>query len=193
VIDGLYHGARIETRDLLARRLGRRGEVMIKARITELRVNGSKVSVDAGSGRNLLGVLRDDLRLTGTKYGCGEGQCGACVVLVDGVPRPSCQTEVGTLEGRQILTIEGLATAAKLHPLQQAFLDVGAMQCGYCTPGMIMAGVSLLQTNPAPTESEIIETLDRHICRCGVYRRIVRAIQRAAISMREGQEVEVGS
>src|SRR6476469_8594669 len=114
------------------------------ARVTELRVNGSSRRLDADADRSLLSVLRDDLDLTGAKYGCGEGQCGACTVLLDGAPARSCLTPVQAATGRAITTIEGIATGDKLHPLQQAFLDMDAMQCGYCTPGMIMSGIALL-------------------------------------------------
>jgi aerobic-type carbon monoxide dehydrogenase small subunit (CoxS/CutS family) len=157
---------------------------MIETRVTELSVNGSRVPVDVERDRSLLGVLRDELGLTGTKYGCGEAECGACVVLIDGSPGPACRTEVGAVEGCEILTIEGLAKDGVLHPLQQAFINEGAMQCGYCIPGMIMAGVGLLAANPEPTRPEIIAAMDRHICRCGTYSRIVRAIQSAAAAMR---------
>jgi aerobic-type carbon monoxide dehydrogenase small subunit (CoxS/CutS family) len=150
----------------------------------ELLVNGARYSVDVDGDRSLLSVLRDDLDLTGAKYGCGERQCGACVVLVDGHPTPACVTLATAVQGRQILTIEGLAAQGELHPLQQAFLDVGALQCGYCTPGMIIAGVALLATHPDPDESTIVQAMDRHICRCGTYPRIVRAIHVAAATLR---------
>jgi aerobic-type carbon monoxide dehydrogenase small subunit (CoxS/CutS family) len=150
-------------------------------------VNGARYSIDADGDRSLLSVLRDDLGLTGAKYGCGEPQCGACVVLVDGDPTPACVTAATAVQGRQILTIEGLASQGELHPLQQAFLQVGALQCGYCTPGMIMASVALLATNPDPDETTIVQAMDRHICRCGTYPRIVRAIQLAAAAMRTQQ------
>jgi aerobic-type carbon monoxide dehydrogenase small subunit (CoxS/CutS family) len=150
-------------------------------------VNGARYSVDVDGDRSLLSVLRDDLDLTGAKYGCGERQCGACVVLVDGHPTPACVTPASTVQGRQILTIEGLAPHGNLHPLQQAFLDVGALQCGYCTPGMILAGVALLATNSDPDETTIVQTMDRHICRCGSYPRVVRAIKMAAATLRAQQ------
>ncbi len=160
---------------------------MAPTRITELLVNGSRHTVDVDPDSVLLGVLRDDLNLTGTKYGCGERQCGACVVLIDGDPTPSCVTPTHAARGRSILTIEGLAPEGALHPLQQAFLDVGALQCGYCTPGMIMAGVALLATNSNPSEADIIQAMNRHICRCGAYPRIIRAIQTAAAVQRARQ------
>jgi aerobic-type carbon monoxide dehydrogenase small subunit (CoxS/CutS family) len=150
------------------------------SRVTELQVNGTRRPIDADSERTLLSVLRDDLDLTGTKYGCGEGQCGACTVLIDGMPAHSCRVKVGTAAGRQITTIEGLETNGKLHPLQEAFLEVGAMQCGYCTPGMIVAGAGLLRKNPNPTAAEIVKHMQGNICRCGTYPRIVAAIQKAA-------------
>jgi aerobic-type carbon monoxide dehydrogenase small subunit (CoxS/CutS family) len=150
------------------------------ARITELDVNGSKRRVDADADRTLLSVLRDDLDLTGTKYGCGEGQCAACTVLIDGQPTRSCLTKVGTLAGKRIVTIEGLAPAGGLHPMQEAFLQAGAMQCGWCTPGMILGAVGLLRKNPHPSESEIVTGMNGHICRCGTYPRVVAAIQAVA-------------
>src|SRR5215472_13684056 len=150
------------------------------AKVTELQVNGTRRRLNADSDRTLLSVLRDDLDLTGTKYGCGEGQCGACTVLIDGMPAHSCRVKVGTAAGRQITTIEGLEKNGTLHPLQEAFLEVGAMQCGYCTPGMIMAGAGLLKKSPNPTADEIVKHMQGNICRCGTYPRIVEAIQRAA-------------
>jgi len=149
-------------------------------RITELDVNGSKRRVDADADRTLLSVLRDDLDLTGTKYGCGEGQCAACTVLIDGVPTRSCLTRVGSAAGKRIMTIEGLSPNGRLHPVQQAFLDADAMQCGWCTPGMILGAVGLLEKNPHPSEAEIVSGMNGHICRCGTYPRIVAAIQAAA-------------
>src|SRR3989442_318794 len=128
--------------------------------VTDLRVNGTKVSVNADTERSLLSVLRDDLSLTSAKYGCGEGQCGACTVLVDGVPTRSCRTRVGAVAARQVTTIEGLEQNGKLHPVQEAFLQIGAMQCGYCTCGMIMSGVALLRRNPNPTKDDIVRAMD---------------------------------
>lgn len=128
---------------------------------------------------SLLTVLREHLDLTGSKYGCGEGQCGACSVLIEGKAQRSCITRVASVSGKHVTTIEGLAKGGRLHPVQQAFLDEGAMQCAYCTSGMIMSAVSLLQKTPDPSEGEIIEFMDGNICRCGTYSRIVRAIQRA--------------
>jgi nicotinate dehydrogenase subunit A len=149
------------------------------ARVTSLHVNGSTRRIDADSDRMLLSVLRDDLDLSGTKYGCGEGQCGACTVLIDGVAAKSCITKLGAVAGKQIVTIEGLAAAGKLHPMQQAFLDHDALQCGYCTPGMILGAVSLLRKNPNPSEAEIANGMNGHICRCGTYPRVVAAIRQA--------------
>ena len=151
----------------------------------ELSVNGVPVQVHADAQTPLLGVLREHLRLTGSKYGCGEGECGACTVLVDGEAVRSCMTPVGTVLGKEILTIEGLEQDGQLHPLQQAFLDAGAFQCGFCTPGMIMSGVALLNGCSDPTEEQIVEVLNGNICRCGTYRRIIRAVQQAAAAMRE--------
>ena len=146
----------------------------------QLAINGKSYSVEADAQTSLLTVLREHLDLTGSKYGCGEGQCGACTVLVDGKSQRSCITRVGTVSGKQITTIEGLATEEQLHPVQQAFLDEGAMQCAYCTSGMIMSAVALLRKNPSPNESEIVDFMDGNVCRCGTYSRIITAIQKAA-------------
>jgi aerobic-type carbon monoxide dehydrogenase small subunit (CoxS/CutS family) len=153
--------------------------------VQELRINGKTVRVDADRDRPLLGVLRDDLGLTGSKYGCGEGRCGACTVLIDGQPARSCITKLGTVAKREVTTIEGLEQDGKLHPLQQAFLDAGAMQCAYCTSGMIVAGVGLLRQNPDPDRQEIVEYMDGNICRCGTYPRIIAAIRMAARAVKE--------
>src|SRR5215469_4536915 len=150
------------------------------ARITELDVNGARRRIDADAERTLLSVLRDDLALTGTKYGCGEGQCAACTVLIDGQPTRSCLTKVGSVAGKHIVTIEGLAPEGKLHPVQEAFLEADAMQCGWCTPGMILGAVGLLRKNPHPSESDIVSGMNGHICRCGTYPRVIAAIQAAA-------------
>jgi aerobic-type carbon monoxide dehydrogenase small subunit (CoxS/CutS family) len=152
-----------------------------------LTVNGRPYTVEAGPETSLLTILRDHLDLTGSKYGCGEGQCGACTVMVDGKARRSCITPVETVVGKPITTIEGLATGDELHPVQQAFLDEGAMQCAYCTSGMIMSAVALLKQNRRPNESDIVNFMDGNICRCGTYPRIVRAIQRAASAMESGK------
>ncbi|MFL6274398.1 MAG: (2Fe-2S)-binding protein [Blastocatellia bacterium] len=156
------------------------------SRITELNVNGSRLKVNADSDRSLLSVLRDDLDLTGSKYGCGEGQCGACTVLIGGVPTRSCITQVVAAAGKPITTIEGLESNGRLHPLQQAFLDLDALQCGYCTSGMIMSGVALLGKNPSPSEEEIARFMEGNVCRCGTYPRIVAAVTRAARQMKGG-------
>src|SRR5882724_3130159 len=150
------------------------------ARVTQLHVNGSTRRIDADSDRSLLSVLRDDLDLTGAKFGCGEGQCAACTVLVDGIAARSCQIKAGAIAGKRITTIEGLAPNGALHPVQQAFLDADALQCGYCTPGMILGAVSLLRKNPNPSEQEIATGMNGHICRCGTYPRVVRAIRAVA-------------
>jgi aerobic-type carbon monoxide dehydrogenase small subunit (CoxS/CutS family) len=146
----------------------------------ELTVNGKAGSVDVEPDATLLNVLREQLDLTGPKYGCGEGQCGACTVLIDGKPRRACITPVKAAAGRQVTTIEGLERNGRLHPLQQAFLDLDVMQCGYCTPGMIVTGAALLAANPNPSEQEIIRFMEGNICRCGTYQRIVAAIRKAA-------------
>ncbi len=153
------------------------------ARVTELRINGSNRRIDADDRRTLLGVLRDDLDLTGAKYGCGEGRCGACTVLVDDEPARSCLVRVGAVSGKSITTIEGLERDGELHPLQRAFLDADALQCGYCTPGMIMAGVGLLAKHPRPDDREIVEAMDGNVCRCGTYPRVLAAIRSASEAM----------
>jgi aerobic-type carbon monoxide dehydrogenase small subunit (CoxS/CutS family) len=150
------------------------------ANVTTLNINGKKLPVNVESEASLLSVLRNDLVLTGTKYGCGEAQCGACTVLIDGQPTRSCITPVGKASGKQITTIEGLEKDGQLHPLQEAFLKADAMQCGYCTSGMIMSGVGLLNKNARPTRDEIIRHMDGNICRCGTYQRIVTAIELAS-------------
>jgi aerobic-type carbon monoxide dehydrogenase small subunit (CoxS/CutS family) len=154
--------------------------------VKELHVNGSAKPLDADSARTLLSVLRDDLDLTGAKYGCGEAQCGACTVLLDGTAVRSCSTKVEAAAGKKVSTIEGLATGDKLHALQEAFLAVGALQCGYCTPGMIMSALALLTKNPEPTRDQIITGMNGNICRCGTYNRIIDAIQMAAKAMKGG-------
>ena len=150
------------------------------AKVTKLQVNGRCYSLDVDGETSLLSVLRNYLDLTGTKYGCGEGQCGACTVLIGGLPRRSCITKVGDAASKPTTTIEGLAPSNGLHPLQQAFLDADALQCGYCTSGMIVSGVALLKKNPHPTREEIVRHMNGNICRCGTYLRIIAAIQKAA-------------
>ncbi len=157
------------------------------ARITELNVNGARRRIDADPERSLLSVLREDLELTGAKYGCGEGQCGACTVLLDGRAVRSCITPVRAAAGKRITTIEGLAAGGRLHPVQQAFLETGALQCGYCTPGMIVAAAGLLRQNADPAEQEIVRALDGNICRCGTYPRIVQAVRMAAKTSKEAR------
>ncbi len=167
-----------------------------------LRVNGQDREVDAEPGDSLLSVLRYDFGLTGSRYGCGEGQCGACTVLLGGAAARSCVTRVGAVNARSITTIEGLATSAgserssdlpHLHPVQQAFLETEAFQCGYCTSGMIMAAVGLLKTNPNPSEQDIARLMDRSVCRCGTYPRIVKAVRLAAERMRTMNAVMGGA
>jgi aerobic-type carbon monoxide dehydrogenase small subunit (CoxS/CutS family) len=149
-------------------------------KVSELNVNGKTATIDAEGERTLLSVLRDDLNLTGSKYGCGEGRCGACTVLLDGAPTRSCQVPVGSVGGRKVLTIESLEHDGQLHPLQQAFLNHDALQCGYCTSGMIMSGVALLRKHNHPSEAEIVRFMDGNVCRCGAYQRIIAAVKEAA-------------
>ena len=153
--------------------------------VASLNVNGRKLPVNVDSQVSLLFVLRDYLNLTGTKYGCGETQCGACTVLIDGEPTRSCTLQVGRVADKQITTIEGLERDGKLHPVQEAFLKADALQCGYCTSGMIMTGVGLLRKNAKPTRDEIVQLMDKNLCRCGTYERIVKAIEIASQSKQE--------
>jgi isoquinoline 1-oxidoreductase subunit alpha len=148
-----------------------------------LEINGKQYSVNYPPDTPLLYVLRDELGLTGTKYGCGEGMCGACTVLLAGTARRSCQIPVSAAVSKPITTIEGLEQNGALHPVQQAFLDAEAFQCAYCTSGMIMSSVSLLQTNPRPSAEQIVQSLQGNICRCGAHPRILEAVQRAAERM----------
>jgi aerobic-type carbon monoxide dehydrogenase small subunit (CoxS/CutS family) len=157
------------------------------AKVTELRVNGKPAAVEADGETPLLTVLRDQLDLTGTKYGCGEGQCGACTVLIDGLPRRSCLTPVSAAEKKEITTIGGLAANGRMHPVQQAFLDAEALQCGYCTSGMVMTAVALLRAHPDPTEEEIARFMEGNVCRCGTYPWIVAAVRRAAEMLRKSR------
>lgn len=168
------------TREAQPARSGAREEVV------ELRVNGTKHSVHTAPDRSLLSVLREDLDLTGAKYGCGEGQCGACTVLVDGRPVRSCITRVRAVARKRITTIEGLARNGRLHPVQEAFLEVGVMQCGYCTPGMILSAVALLKKHPHPSDEEIERSMEGNVCRCGTYPRILAALRIAAQKMKDG-------
>lgn len=153
----------------------------------ELLVNGQHRDVDAEPETHLLEVLRNDLGLTGAKYGCGEGQCGACTVLVDGQPTRSCITPVSAVGDKPVTTIEGLEKGGKLHPVQQAFLDEGAMQCGYCVAGMIMNAVGVLQQNPKISDDELIQRMQGNVCRCCGYNRMIAALKRAAASVRGGE------
>jgi len=149
------------------------------------KLNGKEVAVETSPERMLLWVLRTDLGLTGTKYGCGEGFCGFCTVLVEGRPERSCSLPLSAVVGKSVLTIEGLAQAdGRLHPLQQAFVDNDALQCGYCTPGMIMGAYALLLRKPNPTESEITDALEGNVCRCGTYKRVVAAVRQASQSLK---------
>ena len=154
------------------------------AKIT-LTVNGKKRTVVTDPQRSLLDVLREELHLTGTKYGCGEGRCGACTVLMDGRRTLSCVTPVAMADKKTITTIEGLADGDSLHPVQQAFLAEGAIQCGYCTPGMILSTVALLKNNPQPTDKQITEWMNVNICRCNGYTKILKAVRRAATQISE--------
>lgn len=149
-------------------------------RSVNLRVNGVVQQVTTDEATPLLYVLRNDLNLLGTRFGCGSGQCGACHVLVDGVSVPSCDTPLGSVQGKSITTVEGLADGAALHPLQQAFVDEQAAQCGYCLSGVLITAMELLRKNANPTDAEVRAALNQHLCRCGSHNRIVRAVLRAA-------------
>lgn len=151
----------------------------------EIEVNGKRYPVNYPPDTPLLYVLRDELRLSGAKYGCGEGQCGACTVLLGGAPRRSCQIPVSAAAGKPVTTIEGLEKDSRLHPVQQAFLDAGAFQCAYCTSGMIMSSVGLLQTNANPSQAEVVQFLQGNVCRCGTHPRIIEAVRHAAKIMQE--------
>ena len=150
-------------------------------------VNQQHYRIQLDPNSLLLWILRDELGLTGSKYGCGEGHCGACTVLIDGAPVRSCITRVSKVEGKEITTIEGLAQNGRLHPLQEAFIQADAMQCGYCTPGMILSGVGLLKKTPHPSEPDIRRALEGNLCRCGTYPRIVAAMQIAEKAINGGQ------
>jgi len=152
----------------------------------DLVVNGKAVRIDADAGTPLLAVLREDLGLRGSRFGCGTEQCGACMVLIDGKPEFSCAREIGSLAGKAVTTVEGLSGGGALHPLQQAFLDEQAGQCGYCLSGILISAKALLEKNPKPTRSEIAQALDGNICRCGSHNRIMRAVEKAAAAMRAG-------
>jgi carbon-monoxide dehydrogenase small subunit len=148
------------------------------------RVNGTETSVTTDPQRRLLEVLREELQLTGTKYGCGEGQCGACLVYLEGEPVRSCLLPVSAAAGKSVTTIEGLARGEELHPVQRAFLEEGALQCGYCTSGMILAAAALVRDKPDPTDEEIVAGMNGHLCRCNGYVKIVKAVRRGAETMR---------
>ncbi len=150
-------------------------------------LNGKPQRVSTDPQRTMLEVLREDLDLTGTKYGCGEGQCRACTVLLDGNPVRSCQTQITEVEGHTVETIEGLARDGVLHPVQEAFIKEGAMQCGYCVPGMILATVALIKRNPSPNRTQIVEALNGNLCRCCGYVNVLKAVQRAAQPRKEAQ------
>lgn len=152
-----------------------------------LTVNGRSVRVSAIETTPLLDVLRNQLDLKGARYGCGLEQCGSCMVLLDGEPIYACSREVGTVVGRSVITIEGLGTAVQPHPLQQAFLDEQAGQCGYCLSGIVISAKALLDRNPTPTRAEIAAALDKNLCRCGAHPRILRAVEKAAAMLRGGQ------
>jgi nicotinate dehydrogenase subunit A len=149
-------------------------------------LNGSPAAVEADDGALLLDVLRGDLGLTGSRYGCGLAQCGTCAILLDGEVRPACATDMGAVEGRKVLTVEGLGTPEHPHPLQQAFLELQAGQCGYCLSGILVGAKALLDRNPDPSRAEIAGALAWHLCRCGIHNRILDAIALAARRMREG-------
>lgn len=149
-------------------------------KLISLILNGKPMSLEADAARSLLSVLRNDLNLTGTKFGCGHGACGACTVIVDDKAVRSCQTTIAEVEGRRVLTIEGLASDGKLHPLQEAFIAHGAFQCGYCTPGMIMSAKAFLDARPNPTAEEIKRALAGNLCRCTGYVKIIEAVLAAA-------------
>jgi nicotinate dehydrogenase subunit A len=149
-----------------------------------LRVNGRMHEVEADANDSLLSIIRYDLGLTGSKFGCGEGHCGACTVLIDGQPARSCVTPVSAAAGKPVLTIEAVADGDRLHPVQEAFLEAEAFQCGYCTPGMVMATIGMLKQAPDPSEQDIARLMDRNVCRCGAYARIVRAVRIAAERMK---------
>ena len=162
-------------------------------RLMSLTVNGVRRELAVEPHRSLLELLRNELALTGTKQGCGEGDCGACVVLLDGLPVNACLVLAMEAAGRDVLTIEGVAGGFELHPLQQAFVDVGAVQCGYCTPGMVLVAKALLDANPAPTENQARRAISGHLCRCTGYQKIVEAVMVAAGRLRIDTESEGGA
>ena len=161
--------------------------IMIKAIKFEL--NGKPIEVSVDPESSLLWAIRNDLGLTGTKFGCGMGYCGSCTVIMDGEPVRSCTTQVGEAQGKKILTIEGLAKNGSLHPIQKEFMEMDALQCGYCTPGMIMNAYGLLTKNPEPSTTEVIEAMEENLCRCGTHGRIIEAVQKAGKQMKGGQKL----
>jgi len=154
----------------------------------EFELNGERTRLAVDGDRKLLWVLRSDLGLTGTKYGCGQGYCGSCTVLVNGEAVRSCRTPVREVAGKSVVTIEGLAPKGGFHPLQKAFMEHDALQCGFCTPGMIMEAAGLLRENPRPSRADIVKSMNRNLCRCGAHKRIVRAIETAALEMSKGRK-----
>jgi aerobic-type carbon monoxide dehydrogenase small subunit (CoxS/CutS family) len=150
-------------------------------------LNGKKTEIELDPKETLLWVLRNRLGLTGTKFGCGQGYCGSCTVIIDNEAVRSCMLPVGEVAGKQIITIEGLAKDGKLHPVQQAFIDHDALQCGYCTPGMIMNATALLMKNPKPSHQQIIDGMEDNLCRCGAHKRIIQAVETAAEQMKGGK------
>lgn len=157
-------------------------------KLVKFAVNGEAHELEVDPSRNLLEVLREDIGLTGTKYGCGEGDCGACTVLMDGRPVNSCLILIGKVDGKEIMTIEALAKGNELHSIQKAFIDYGAIQCGYCTPGMILSTKSILDNNPSPSDEEIKKGISGNLCRCTGYQKIFEAIQSLTDNNREGVE-----
>jgi len=150
-------------------------------KMVQFTLNDKPVKLEAEVDQSLLWFLRGDMELTGTKYGCGVGICGACTVLVDGVAQRACMLDVQSIANKKLITIEGLAKGENLHPVQQAFVDHDALQCGYCTPGMVLSAVSLLKENPTASEAEIVDGLDDNLCRCGAHKRIVEAVRSVAL------------
>ena len=146
----------------------------------KITLNGARRSLSGDARRTVLEVLREDLGLTGTKYGCGEGDCRACTVLVNGEALPACQLDLSDVAGKEVRTIEGLAGSSDLHPVQRAFLDAGAMQCGFCVPGMVLTAVNLLEENPKPSDADIVEAMNGNICRCCGYVNVLKAVRLAA-------------
>ncbi|HLN49968.1 MAG TPA: (2Fe-2S)-binding protein [Steroidobacteraceae bacterium] len=161
--------------------------IPLEQRSIQFELNGRRVSLHTDEQRRLLWVLRTDFALTGAKYGCGQGSCGACTVIVDGEAVRSCVTPLKDVAGKQVLTIEGLSRIGKLHPLQQAFIDHGAFQCGFCTSGMLLSAVALLRATPSPSRDAVVSHLERNLCRCGAHQRIVAAVQSASGQSASGQ------